>query len=113
MRETQIPPAVSVAIRVATKDATTYSVACRLFEEDASDSRPAHLASQGHLERALARTTLDAWRHGLGSVESVGLSYAVAGELVAYAPHAAWRARIAESRDEDAEGVHPESEAIA
>lgn len=84
MREEQIPPPIREAIRAATTDRAGFAIACRLFVDDASDSRPDNHVAEGSLDHAVARATLDAWLHGQGSAESVGHSYATVGNRVAH-----------------------------
>ncbi len=79
----RIPPPIREAIRAPAEDQDTFSIASQLFVEDASDSRPDDRLAEGRLEHAVARATLEAWRHGLGSAVSVGQAYAAVGKLVA------------------------------
>jgi hypothetical protein len=74
--EERIPSAIREAIRAAAEDESSFSAASRLFVDDASDSWPADHLAGDRLELAVARATLEAWRHGLGSAVSVGLAYA-------------------------------------
>jgi hypothetical protein len=74
--EERIPSSIREAIRAAAEDESSFSAASRLFVDDASDSRPADRLAEDRLEQAVARATLEAWRHGLGSAVSVGQAYA-------------------------------------
>ena len=83
MPDEELPASIREAIRAATDDQASFSIACRLYVEDASDSRSeAHLA-EARLEHAVARATLDAWLHGVGSKESGGFAYVVVANRVA------------------------------
>jgi hypothetical protein len=101
MEEERIPSTIREAIRAAAEDQNSFSVASRLFVRDASDSCPADRLAEGRLEQAVARATLEAWRHGLGSAVSVGQAYAAVA-------HAA-RTRRARSKPVDAlsDGLEP------
>ena len=74
--EGRIPPPIREAIRAAAEDQGSFSDASSLFVDDASDACPADHFAEDRLERAVARATLEAWRHGLGSAVSVGVAYA-------------------------------------
>ncbi len=79
-----IPLLVWRAIQLAASDESAFSMACRLFVEDVSDSGKCREdgVRAARLEHAVARATLDAWRRGQGSCESVGSAYAAAGDRV-------------------------------
>jgi hypothetical protein len=77
-----VPPLIWRAIQLAAGDEIAVSIACQLFVDDMSDSCPKDQGPAARLEHAVARTTLDAWRRGQGSCESVGSAYAAAGDGV-------------------------------
>ena len=79
----RIPDPVRVAIRLAARDEAAFAIACRLFVEDAAEKCFEDSVSAARLERAVARSTLDAWARGQGSAEGVGVAYAIVGARVA------------------------------
>jgi hypothetical protein len=81
--DSRIPDPVRVAIRLAAGDEAAFAIACRLFIEDAAAGCFEDSVSAARLERAVARSTLDAWARGQGSAEGVGVAYAVVGARVA------------------------------
>jgi hypothetical protein len=74
--EERIPPSIREAVRAAAEDPSSFSAASRLFVDDVRDSHPADDFAEDRLERAVARATLEAWGHGLGSAAGVRLAYA-------------------------------------
>lgn len=80
-----MPGPIRHAMLSAAGGEASFSIASRLFVDDASDSRPEEHGADCGLEHAVARATLDAWLSGLGSAESVGQAYAAVGDHVAQA----------------------------
>jgi hypothetical protein len=81
-RRSAVPEVVRTAIQRATQNDAAFALACRLFLEDAEDEDLADTVDAARLEHAVARATLDAWTHGLGSPDDVGVAYAAVGERI-------------------------------
>jgi len=85
-----IPAPIQEGIRAAAIEPFSLLIACRILVEDMSESSGYEAqVAEGRLERAVARATLDAWLHGLGSAMSVGLAYAAVGNCVRRTLHGA------------------------
>jgi hypothetical protein len=84
-----IPAPIQEGIRAAAIEPFSLLIACRILVEDMSESGHEARYAEGRLERAVARATLDAWLHGLGSAMSVGLAYAAVGNCVRRTLHGA------------------------
>ena len=82
MPEKQIPSPIQAPIRAAAGDDASLLMALRLFVEDMGEPGPEGHVAEGRLERAVARATLEAWLHGVGSAAGVGLAYAAVGNCL-------------------------------
>jgi hypothetical protein len=77
-----IPAPIRYGIEIAAIGARELAIARQLFLADANEWGADRIQA-ARLEHAIARATLDAWLHGIGSGEAVGSAYvAVAHRIV-------------------------------